>query len=219
MNRRDRAIAQRLQVWPLLDLDLYPIPVDPQTRRPLVAWGEIDRLGHRPGVGEALGYNTLVFEWWDRWPLTGRCHPPGPCAREAAACTCTTAPIGSSAAAPARSAPPGREVRPWAGGLPADARLPAVGAAPDHGGPRLASGLLRPTGSDTRPPTARRAACSGSPTPTRSRRRWWPPPATPASRANGATANRPCATPAPSLGDTDDPATCATREQSAGPGR
>ena len=71
MNRCDRAIAQRLKVWPLLDLSLYPIPLDPRTRRPLVPWGEIDRLGYRPGVGEALGYNALIFEWWDRWPTAG----------------------------------------------------------------------------------------------------------------------------------------------------
>jgi hypothetical protein len=71
MSRRDQAIAQRLKVWPLLDLGLYPIPVHPSTRRPLVAWGEIDRLGYRPGLGERLGYNALVFEWWDRWPAAG----------------------------------------------------------------------------------------------------------------------------------------------------
>jgi hypothetical protein len=71
MSRRDQAIAQRLKVWRLLDLGLYPIPVHPASRRPLVAWGEIDRLGYRPGLGERLGYNALVFEWWDRWPGAG----------------------------------------------------------------------------------------------------------------------------------------------------
>jgi hypothetical protein len=71
VNRRDRAVHQRVKVWPLLDLGLYPIPVHPHTRRPLVAWGEIDRLGYRPGLGERLGYNALVFEWWDRRPAAG----------------------------------------------------------------------------------------------------------------------------------------------------
>jgi hypothetical protein len=71
VSRRDQAIAQRLKVWKLLDLGLYPIPVHPASRRPLVAWGEIDRLGYRPGLGERLGYNALVFEWWDRWPAAG----------------------------------------------------------------------------------------------------------------------------------------------------
>jgi len=71
MSRRDQAIAQRLKVWKLLDLALYPIPVHPASRRPLVSWGEIDRLGYRPGLGEHLGYNALVFEWWDRWPYAG----------------------------------------------------------------------------------------------------------------------------------------------------
>jgi len=76
-----RAISQRLKVWPLLSLGLYPIPVDPQSRRPLVPWGEFDRLGYRPGVGEALAgtlnggppdrWVPLVFEWWDRWPDAG----------------------------------------------------------------------------------------------------------------------------------------------------
>ena len=51
MSRRDQAIAQRLKVWKLLDLALYPIPVHPASRRPLVSWGEIDRLGYRPGLG------------------------------------------------------------------------------------------------------------------------------------------------------------------------
>jgi hypothetical protein len=86
VNRRDRAIAQRLKIWPLLDLGLYPIPVDPQTRKPLVRWGDIDRLGYRPGaealpenpelgaklhVGEDLPYESLIFEWWDEHPTAG----------------------------------------------------------------------------------------------------------------------------------------------------
>jgi hypothetical protein len=86
VNRRDCAIAQRLRIWPLLDLGLYPIPVDPETRKPLVPWGKLDRLGYRPGaealpdnpelgarlhVGEGLPYESLIFEWWDRWPTTG----------------------------------------------------------------------------------------------------------------------------------------------------
>jgi Bifunctional DNA primase/polymerase, N-terminal len=76
-----RAAATRGKVWPLLELGLYPIPVNPRTRRPLVAWGELDRLGYRPGVGEALvgtlgdgppdRWVPLVFEWWDRWPAAG----------------------------------------------------------------------------------------------------------------------------------------------------
>lgn len=86
MSRRDRAIAQRLKVWPLLDLGLYPIPVNPQTRKPLVPWGAIDQLGYRPGaealpdnpelgarlhVGEDLPYESLIFEWWDEHPTAG----------------------------------------------------------------------------------------------------------------------------------------------------
>jgi hypothetical protein len=86
VSPRDRAIAQRLKVWPLLDLGCFPIPVHPETRKPLVPWGEIDRLGYRPGaealpenpklgaklqVGEALPYESLVYEWWDRWPTAG----------------------------------------------------------------------------------------------------------------------------------------------------
>jgi len=86
MRRQERAVAQRLKVWPLLDLGLYPIPVDPQTRKPLVRWGAIDRLGYRPGagalpenpelgarlhVGERLPYESLVFEWWDEHPSAG----------------------------------------------------------------------------------------------------------------------------------------------------
>ena len=86
MRRQERAVAQRLKVWPLLDLGLYPIPVDLQTRKPLVRWGAIDRLGYRPGaealpenpelgarlhVGERLPYESLVFEWWDEHPSAG----------------------------------------------------------------------------------------------------------------------------------------------------
>jgi hypothetical protein len=76
VNRRDRAAAQRLKVWPLLAAGLYPIPVDPASRRPLVAWGELDRLGYRPGVGESIGgtygrWTPLVFEWWDEHPTAG----------------------------------------------------------------------------------------------------------------------------------------------------
>ena len=81
MNRRDRATATRLKVWPLLEAGLYPIPVDPESRRPLVPWGELDRLGYRPGVGEGLEgtlgagppdrWVPLIFEWWDRWPSAG----------------------------------------------------------------------------------------------------------------------------------------------------
>lgn len=86
MSRRDRAIAQRLKVWPLLDLGLYPIPVNPQTRKPLVPWGAIDQLGYRPGaeavpenpelgarlhVGEDLPYESLIFQWWDEHPSAG----------------------------------------------------------------------------------------------------------------------------------------------------
>lgn len=81
MSRRDRAIVQRLKVWPLLEAGLYPIPVDPRTRRPLVPWGELDQLGYRPGLGEARTgtlaggppdqWVPLVFEWWQRWPAAG----------------------------------------------------------------------------------------------------------------------------------------------------
>jgi hypothetical protein len=86
VNRRGQAIGQRLKVWSLLDLGLYPIPVHPRTRKPLVAWGEIDRLGYRPGaealpenpelgaklhVGEDLPYESLIFEWWDEHPAAG----------------------------------------------------------------------------------------------------------------------------------------------------
>jgi hypothetical protein len=86
VSRRDRAIAQRLKVWPLLDLGLYPIPVNPRTRKPLVPWGAIDQLGYRPGaealpgnpelgarlhVGEDLPYESLIFEWWDEHPTAG----------------------------------------------------------------------------------------------------------------------------------------------------
>jgi hypothetical protein len=81
MTRQQQATAQRLRVWPLLDLGLYPIPVHPRSRRPLVAWGELDRLGYRPGVGADLTgtlgggppsrWVPLVFEWWDRWPAAG----------------------------------------------------------------------------------------------------------------------------------------------------
>jgi Bifunctional DNA primase/polymerase, N-terminal len=80
--RRSRAAAQaRLQVWALLDLGLYPIPVHPFTRHPLVPWGDLDRLGYRPGIGEARTgqlaggrpdrWVPLMFEWWDRWPYAG----------------------------------------------------------------------------------------------------------------------------------------------------
>ena len=48
MTRRDLAITQRLKVWKLLELGLYPIPVNPASRKPLVAWGELDQLGYRP---------------------------------------------------------------------------------------------------------------------------------------------------------------------------
>jgi Bifunctional DNA primase/polymerase, N-terminal len=86
MSRSDRATAQRLRIWPLLQAGLYPVPVHPQSRRLLVPWGEIDRLGYRPGaqalpddpelgaklhLGEGLPYESLVFEWWDRWPAAG----------------------------------------------------------------------------------------------------------------------------------------------------
>jgi hypothetical protein len=81
VNRHDRATATRLKVWPLLEAGLYPIPVHPESRRPLVPWGELDRLGYRPGVGEALEgtlsagspnrWVPLIFEWWDRWPSAG----------------------------------------------------------------------------------------------------------------------------------------------------
>jgi hypothetical protein len=78
--------AARLQVWKLLEAGLYPIPVNPRTRKPLVPWGELDHLGYRPGrdawpadpdlgaklrLGEGLPYASLVFEWWDRWPGAG----------------------------------------------------------------------------------------------------------------------------------------------------
>ena len=86
MSRCDRAIAQRLKVWPLLELGLYPIPVNPQTRKPLVPWGAIDEIGYRPGaeampdnpelgarlhVGEGLPYESLIFQWWDEHPRAG----------------------------------------------------------------------------------------------------------------------------------------------------
>jgi Bifunctional DNA primase/polymerase, N-terminal len=71
VTRHDRATAQRLKVWKLLELGLYPIPVNPASRKPLVAWGELDRLGYRPGIGQDLGYHALIFEWWDRWPTAG----------------------------------------------------------------------------------------------------------------------------------------------------
>jgi len=75
-----------VQAHALLADGLYPIPVHPQSRKPLVPWGELDRLGYRPGcqawpadpelgerlhVGEGLPYSSLLFEWWDRWPLAG----------------------------------------------------------------------------------------------------------------------------------------------------
>jgi Bifunctional DNA primase/polymerase, N-terminal len=76
LNRHDQAAAARLKLWPLLQRRLYPIPVNPRTRAPLVEWGELDRLGYRPGVGERIEgtygpWTALVFEWWDRWPLAG----------------------------------------------------------------------------------------------------------------------------------------------------
>jgi len=81
VRRRDRAIAQRLRVWKLLEAGLYPIPVDPASRKPLVPWGELDRLGYRPGVGEAIEgtlpngrrsrWVPLVFEWWAERPDAG----------------------------------------------------------------------------------------------------------------------------------------------------
>jgi Bifunctional DNA primase/polymerase, N-terminal len=81
VTRSDRATAIRLRVWPLLSAGLYPIPVHPTSRRPLVAWGELDQLSYRPGVGEGLTgtlgggppdhWVPLVFEWWDRWPAAG----------------------------------------------------------------------------------------------------------------------------------------------------
>jgi hypothetical protein len=86
VSRHERAAAQRLAIWPLLRAGLYPVPVHPRSRRLLVAWGEIDRLGYRPGsqalpsdpelgaklhIGEGLPYESLVFEWWDRWPAAG----------------------------------------------------------------------------------------------------------------------------------------------------
>jgi hypothetical protein len=83
VNRRDQAAAQRLKVWPLLELGLYPIPVHPATRKPYkgFGWGELDRLGYRPGIGANLTgtlgggppdrWVPLVFQWWDRWPAAG----------------------------------------------------------------------------------------------------------------------------------------------------
>lgn len=76
----------RTQVHALLAEGLYPIPINPRTRAPLVPWKDLNRLGYRPGrqawpadpdlgaklhVGERLPYAALVFEWWDRWPLAG----------------------------------------------------------------------------------------------------------------------------------------------------
>ena len=79
-----RAVAT--QVHALLADGLYPIPIHPSTRKPLVPWKELDRLGYRPGrqawpvdpelgaklhLGERLPYAALLFEWWDRWPAGG----------------------------------------------------------------------------------------------------------------------------------------------------
>ena len=69
MRRQERAVAQRLKVWPLLDLGLYPIPVDPQTRKPLVRQSVRTRVH---GVAA------------DCAPCTSTPAPAG--------CTCTTAP-------------------------------------------------------------------------------------------------------------------------------
>jgi hypothetical protein len=78
-----RAAGTRASVWPLLRAGLYPIPVHPETRKPYKGfpWGELDRLGYRPGVGEAITgtldggppdpWVAMAFEWWDRWPLAG----------------------------------------------------------------------------------------------------------------------------------------------------
>jgi hypothetical protein len=75
-----------VEPFALLADGLYPIPVNPRTRDPLVPWGELDRLGYRPGrhawpadpdlgaklhIGERLPYAALLFEWWGRWPLAG----------------------------------------------------------------------------------------------------------------------------------------------------
>jgi len=82
-----RTVAQRrIQAHALLADGLYPIPVNPSTRKPLVPFQELNRLGYRPGrqawpadpelgaklhVGERLPYAALLFEWWDRWPAAG----------------------------------------------------------------------------------------------------------------------------------------------------
>jgi Bifunctional DNA primase/polymerase, N-terminal len=57
-----------------------PVPDPGQRGQPQAAGGlgELDQLGYRPGIGQDLGYNALIFEWWDRWPaaeaaiMTGR---------------------------------------------------------------------------------------------------------------------------------------------------
>jgi len=64
---------------------LFLIPVDPGTRRPLIAWGHVDDHGHPDGprcrgvvIGSGLPYSAWLRYWWERWPdagaavLTGR---------------------------------------------------------------------------------------------------------------------------------------------------
>lgn len=66
-----RNSRNRLHVWRLLDHGLWPLPIHPASKAPLVEWGPIDDHGYRPGIGQALGYNALIFEWWDQWPWAG----------------------------------------------------------------------------------------------------------------------------------------------------
>ncbi|SRR6266545_3550567 len=70
----------------LLARGLYVVPVHSQTRKPLVKWGDVDRLGFPTDgprcrdivVGSGLPYSSWLAYWWDRWPdagaavLTGR---------------------------------------------------------------------------------------------------------------------------------------------------
>jgi Bifunctional DNA primase/polymerase, N-terminal len=58
---------------------LHLIPVDPETRLPLVPWGHVDDHGHPDGprfrggavVGSGLPYSAWLFFWWSRWPGAG----------------------------------------------------------------------------------------------------------------------------------------------------
>ena len=73
-----RVLSEALKYY---QAGLWPFPVHPTERRPLVKWGHIDAHGfpeHRSAqnarlhVGEALPYTTWIFHWWgDLWPTAG----------------------------------------------------------------------------------------------------------------------------------------------------